>query len=430
MFDELTQERSAGRGRMMAVRATIVVADPSTAETEAGAFDALIGDGRWRVISLEGVEAELKSVPPRPRRDELYLFTLAQDDDERIERVERSIGELARLDVATALITDHVASETVHRLLRAGAIDFTPWPVPKGGLDRILDHVAARRRLGAKPSSTSQLISVFRAAGGAGATTLAVNLAWELALAGKGRRGVALIDLDLQFGGVSGYLEDAPGADIAEMLLAPEAGSANAQRGAMTRLSDKLAILPAPTAMLPLHSIARRTVDGVLVNALASFDYVVVDTPLALTTWTKAILERSTAAYLISRRLDHHEENNVAKMLRAFDDIGAPTGDIELVLNQAPAPMDFGRRRRAAQFQKNIARSFDRSLPDGGGRVAHAGRQGALLADVGRGNRYRCAVRSLAKDLVEATPTAPRTPLTPAQTPGAVQAGRRSPSRP
>ena len=45
-------------------------------------------------------------------------------------------------------------------------------------------------------------------AGGVGATTMAVNLAWELACASdKDAPSVCLIDLDLQYGTVSTYLD-------------------------------------------------------------------------------------------------------------------------------------------------------------------------------------------------------------------------------
>ena len=60
-----------------------------------------------------------------------------------------------------------------------------------------------------KPTGTHSgvVIPVHSMAGGTGATTFAVNLAWELANVSKTETPrVCLLDLDLQFGTVSTYL--------------------------------------------------------------------------------------------------------------------------------------------------------------------------------------------------------------------------------
>jgi pilus assembly protein CpaE len=58
------------------------------------------------------------------------------------------------------------------------------------------------------------VFAVQNLAGGTGATTLSVNLAWELANVDKKKSpSVCLIDFDLQFGSVATYL-DLPRRDI------------------------------------------------------------------------------------------------------------------------------------------------------------------------------------------------------------------------
>ena len=52
------------------------------------------------------------------------------------------------------------------------------------------------------------MLAVHGLAGGVGATTLAINLAWELVNVDKDNPpSVCLLDLDLQFGTVSTYLD-------------------------------------------------------------------------------------------------------------------------------------------------------------------------------------------------------------------------------
>lgn len=396
MFDETA--RNGGLAPLEApVRASIVVDDPEAAATAAGEFDKHFGDSHWRFVSRDGVEAELKCVPARPRRDELYLFAIAASEARAIDRIERSVAELARLGVMTALLTETLPGDASDRLARAGAMGRVAWPVPERGFEPLFAQIAERRGAQRDADRRGRLITFLRASGGAGATTLAVNLGWELALATKGQQNVGLLDLDLQYGGMSAYAEGAPDASVADLLLAPTMGSANDQLFAMVRMRRLVALLPAPNDMVSLSDVSPRTLDGVVVNALTSFDYVVADMPITLTSWTKTVLERSSAVYMVARRLDANEAINLTKSLRALEDLGAPVDKIELVLNDAPGPLDLARRLHATRFEKSVGRPFDVRLPDGGESVAQASRAGAPLAEAAQRSPLRAALRDQAK---------------------------------
>src|SRR5690606_23823894 len=128
--------------------------------------------------------------------------------------------------IKVILVADQVGPAGLHQLLRMGAEDFVPYPLPEGALDEAIERIrrpaAPPAELAAPQVAPSPEAPAFRAggdrdgvvlpvhglAGGVGGTTFAVNLAWELAnLSKTNPPRVALIDLDLQFGSVATSLD-------------------------------------------------------------------------------------------------------------------------------------------------------------------------------------------------------------------------------
>jgi pilus assembly protein CpaE len=175
------------------------------------------------------------------------------------------LGELIRTaklrGTRVIIVADSVSPGTLHQLLKLGADDFLPYPLSDGALHDAVERIrklAADAAAGtpstegpvtAKPTMGGKgaIFAVQNLAGGTGATTLAVNLAWELANIDKKKApSVCLMDFDLQFGTVATYL-DLPRREIVLEFLA---GSRNdgcrclpAGAGAY---GDKLSVFTSP----------------------------------------------------------------------------------------------------------------------------------------------------------------------------------------
>src|SRR5687768_2421053 len=111
--------------------------------------------------------------------------------------------------------------QTILRSLRAGADEFLPLPAPDAEL---LDCLARVRRKmvahesGGAAAKTGKIVSVFSPQGGVGCTTIATNLAVSCAMR---NRTTAIVDLVLQFGSVTSFLDLSPAftiVDFAEKL--------------------------------------------------------------------------------------------------------------------------------------------------------------------------------------------------------------------
>ena len=93
-------------------------------------------------------------------------------------------------------------NDAVLSAMRSGFREFVRLPEESS---RLVDAVSSMRRRSGADGAIGQVVSVVGSAGGVGCTTLAVNLATELA--DKCGREVALVDLDFQFGHVAMMLD-------------------------------------------------------------------------------------------------------------------------------------------------------------------------------------------------------------------------------
>ena len=150
------------------------------------------------------------------------------EDEDNLSLMGEIITRAKEKKIKVVLIAEDVTPASLHQLLRKGADEFVPYPLPEGELQEAIarmnqpDPVAvheAASPLTQGESKEGALFVVHGLAGGVGSTTMAVNLAWELAtVSDKEEPSVCLLDLDLQFGTVSTYLDLPRRETVFEML--------------------------------------------------------------------------------------------------------------------------------------------------------------------------------------------------------------------
>ena len=147
----------------------------------------------------------------QPEAESLEFIALAIDgeDENDLAQMTEIITQAKARNIGVILIAEDVTPAALHQLLRKGADEFVPYPLPEQELQSAIDRLkaAAETRAAApsagpslrsKDSKEGALLVVHGLAGGCGATTLAVNLAWELATIDKTNSpSVCLLDLDL-----------------------------------------------------------------------------------------------------------------------------------------------------------------------------------------------------------------------------------------
>lgn len=359
-------------------------------------FDLLIEDMETTMGEAWGDLgfAEALSFFGQPEAQGMEFIALAMDDadEDNLPLMTEIIKQAKARDIKVILIAEDVTPGALHSLLRQGADEFVPYPLPEGELAQAIERIrtpaptsaetpkAQTHALRAGAQKDGAIIVVHGLAGGTGSTTMAVNLAWELANLSKGSNpSVCLIDLDLQYGSVSTFL-DLPRREIVyEMLSDTEAMDEEIFGQALLKYEDKMQVLTAPSDMLPLDLITAEDIGRVLDIARNQFDYVVIDMPSTLVQWSETVLT-SAHIYFAMLELDMRSAQNTLRFKRALQSEDLPIEKLRYVLNRAPKFTDINAKSRVKRMAESLDISIDLQLPDGGKPITQANDHGMPLA--------------------------------------------------
>lgn len=259
-------------------------------------------------------------------------MVLCGDDEEAALSYLQRQSERTPRPALFALLSDQ-SQALMRRMLRAGADEVLFLPLVQNDLVRALLTVSEARRRNERRAS-GMIFSVASMGGGAGVTTLCANLGLALLRAGGMR--VALVDLNLQQGGLGNLL----GADSERGIL----GLARLGRkldsisleAALTKHASGLYVLGAPVRIEDSEEVSDSTVGSLLDLLSQLFDHVVVDCG-------GHVDENSVAAWERSQELFYVLEQSVVAAHRAvrflefFQRLGIDGVEPRLVLNRYQA---------------------------------------------------------------------------------------------
>ncbi len=215
--------------------------------------------------------------------------------------------------------------------MRAGASDYISQPLQQSDLLSALERIGTH--LEHKQSDRGQLVTVINGKGGSGSSFIATNLAYALNRQKKTR--TILVDFDLQFGGLSRYLDLNPKRGLAEALEATDDMDEVSAETYVTSHNSGLRLLAAPTERLQL---ARDTpveqVDGLLQILARNNDYVIADLPRRIDLLSATVLERTDQILLLVQQSVAHI-NDAARMIKLVtQELAVPMDRIKVVLNR------------------------------------------------------------------------------------------------
>jgi pilus assembly protein CpaE len=377
-------------------------------------FDLLIEDmelalgENWGDLGF----AEALAFFEQPESKALEFIALAMDeaDEENMSLVAEIITQAKSRNIKVILIAEDVTPASLHSLLRQGADEFVPYPLPENELQEAIERVrAADQKIPAGANSPissgaqkeGTVLTVHGLAGGSGATTLSVNLAWELATHDKeAGASVCLIDLDLQYGAVATYL-DLPRREVVyDMLTDTESMDDEAFGQSLLTFQDKMQVLTAPAEMLPLDLISSEDVERILAVARRHFDYVVIDMPSTLVSWSEAVLNASHV-YFATVELDMRSAQNTLRFKRALQSEDLPLEKLRYVMNRAPKFTDLSGKSRIKRMAESLSISIDLQMPDGGKPITQCADHGVPLALSAPKNPLRREIAKLAASILE-----------------------------
>lgn len=339
--------------------------------------------------------------------DKLEFAAIAMDenDEDKLAVIADLIKSANKNGIKVIVIASDVSPIALHQLLKLGAEEFVPYPLPDGALHDAIERLRAPEPVHEIKSNTSTasgdnhngvVLAVHGMSGGVGSTTFAVNMAWELANIDKtDPPRVCILDLDLQYGSVATYLDLPRRESVYEMLSSTDNMDNDSFMAALLQFHEKLHTLTAPAEMLPLDIITSEDVQRIIDAAKLNFDYVVIDMPSTVVQWTEVVLH-SAHVYFAPLELDMRSAQNTLRMIRALKSEELPFEKLRYVLNRSPKFTDMNGKSRVKRMAESLDIDIEVMMPDGGKAIMEANDHGLPLAETAAKNPLRKEILKLA----------------------------------
>ena len=255
--------------------------NPATAEAvQAAGLDRRLSKAHL-TIKMGGMEAAIETYHSIPTPNVIILETNGSND------ILAGLDQLATVcDAGTRVVV--IGSENdvapYRELVRRGVSDYVVGPV------ETLDMVRAICGLFSASDAVAvgRIIAVVGAKGGVGASTVAHNVAWEIA------RDLALdsvvIDLDLAFGTASLDFNKDPLQGIANAVFANERPDSAFIERLLSKCNDHLSLLAAPVALDRVYDFGADAFDAIFDTLRLTTPCIVLDIPHQWSGWTRRAL--------------------------------------------------------------------------------------------------------------------------------------------
>ena len=279
---------------------------------------------------------------------------------------------------------------SLREIVQAGADDILRLPFDHDDLEIALERaldIGGRRLAGATPKTPpgviplpvapqvptqARVFTVSSATGGCGKTFMATNMA--LFLARHTGKRVVLVDLDLQFGEVSTALRLRPNYTIYDALQRDEDDFDFGEHldEFLVTHEGGFGVLAAPKDPAEADRIGPADVTRILDVLRGHCDYLVVDTPAALTEIVLAAFDVSEHLFSLAT-VDLPSVRNLGVFLQTLDKLRIPSDNISLILNKAERDvgLDIGQITRLfpqgfkaiLPYAREVSRSINMGMP-------------------------------------------------------------------
>jgi pilus assembly protein CpaE len=313
---------------------------------ERGPFDVLVAGP-----SL-GDQAGLARL--RLIHDEVPAMAVVLAFDHRPEAHLRDMVQAGAVDLLQLPVHDKEVLESLERALELAHKLEAPVPVPVAA-----NATHSPGRVATPVRTPGRIFTVASATGGCGKTFMATNLAYFLARH-SGKR-VCVVDLDLQFGEVSTALRLKPRYTIYDALQredSEEGDLADHIEEYLVSHETGVHVLAAPKDPSEADRISSPDVTRIIEAARQHFDYVVVDTPSALTEIVLAAFEGAERLFVMAT-LDLPSVRNLGVFLTTLEKLKVPTDNVRLILNKAESDVGI----EISQVEKLFPQGFEAVLP-------------------------------------------------------------------
>ncbi len=327
---------------------------------------------------------------------DLVLIDAGAGDPARLASL---IGALAQSapQPAAILVGSHLPVVVARALLKLNRSDVLDQPVSLPDLARCAAALLADGSGVLEAVHASQCWSILSAVGGAGGTTLSIELATTLAARTLGDR-VALVDLNLADGATSAYLGSVANMHLADASASPERIDAALLDAFSVRVGGGFDLFACPRDPLAFSKVTPAAVLRLLEAACQVYDWLLLDLPRGRQPWTADVLagsdqilvvsELTVPALLAARALSQEIENELP-------DRAHP----RVILNRMASRM-FGPAPSRGEAEKALGRKVDGVITSDWEAAACSANLGGPISQHRPRSKIVRDVAAIAEDLI------------------------------
>ena len=262
---------------------------------------------------------------------DLALINIDDNPDQGLALVAKLAQEAPTCQII--VLSNSQEGSLILQSMRNGAKEFMNFPLKiddfLSALERIKQSIGANNKDG--KVRNSQVITVAGVCGGVGCTSLATNMASNLAQ--NEENSVVMIDMDLALGDADVWLDMIPDYTIQDVADNISRLDYSLLKRSLTKHDCGLFLLPRPIQIeenLPLNSEQMRRVIALL---KATFTHLVIDLSKAFTPLDMAIIDVSDNVLVVTQ-LDLPCLRNIVRILQFLDQRDGTKEKVKVIANR------------------------------------------------------------------------------------------------
>ena len=319
------------------------------------------------------------------------------DISEDFAGLDEIAGKLKLVTSKIIITSVNYSTNTIIKALRLGAKEFLPKPVLREDLVRVLSMLASISP--ENEVSQSKIITVYSNKGGIGKTTIAVNLAAELAKVTKDK--VALVDLNLQLGDISTFLNLNPPFDVNYVIRWLIDKEENILIKGFEKYKDlSLYVLSDPSYIEQSESITTQQITTLFSALKKVFPYIVVDMSSSIDSISLKILD-SSDWIMFTTIVNIPAIRNAQRCLNLFRSRKYPSNKVKIVINRYMENDEI----KIEDIENTLGESVYWKIPNNYFTIMEAINKGVSISEVNAesniGNSFRDFAAKVSDDIIE-----------------------------
>lgn len=319
------------------------------------------------------------------------------DISEDFAGLDEIAGKLKLVTSKIIITSINYSTNTIIKALRLGAKEFLPKPVLREDLVRVLSMLASISP--ENEVSQSKIITVYSNKGGIGKTTIAVNLAAELAKVTKDK--VALVDLNLQLGDISTFLNLNPPFDVNYVIRRLIDKEENILIKGFEKYKDlSLYVLSDPSYIEQSESITTQQITTLFSALKKVFPYIVVDMSSNIDPISLKILD-SSDWIMFTTIVNIPAIRNAQRCLNLFRSRKYPSNKVKIVINRYMENDEI----KIEDIENTLGESVYWKIPNNYFTIMEAINKGVSISEVNAesniGNSFRDFAAEVSDDIIE-----------------------------